>query len=78
MLKNLININVFIKMEKDLECTKIKDGLYLGNCRTAQVTILLSRMQIFYSPTSFTTLSIVPHNYPTYSKAMESNISNSN
>lgn len=65
-------------MEKDLECTKIKDGLYLGNCRTSQVYILISRMVIFYSLTSFITLLIVHHNYPTFFKVMELNISNLN
>ena len=41
------NLNVWEVMDKELECTKIKDGLYLGNIKTAQVLPYLSRMQSF-------------------------------
>lgn len=33
----LIILTFLTPMQKELECTKIKDGLYLGNITTAQV-----------------------------------------
>jgi hypothetical protein len=70
--------NVGRKMESEFECTKIKDGLYLGTLATTQVPPSPPRTTNSYKSTNSPTSSTARHKYPTTSTATELNTSNSN
>ena len=65
-------------MEHEFECTKIRDGLYLGNLTAIQVQSFICRTISFYKSINFRISSIVPHKYPTISIVMASNTSSLN